>query len=41
MAILYPQIDDFAAQYDQYAYKNLDPEMLDYINTLWENIKLN
>lgn len=39
--ILYPQIDDFAKNYNTYAYRNMDPEMLDYINTLWENVKIN
>ena len=38
--ILYPQIEDFTKAYNTYAYKNLDPEMLDYINTLWENVKI-
>ncbi len=38
--ILYPQIEDFTKAYNTYAYRNLDPEMLDYINTLWENVKI-
>ena len=41
MAVLYPEIADFAEKYNQYAYKNLDAKTLDYINTLWENIKIN
>jgi len=41
MEVLYPEIADFAAQYDKYSYKNLDAETLDYINTLWETIKIN
>ena len=40
MAVLYPEIADFAEKYNQYAYKNLDAKTLDYINTLWENIKI-
>jgi len=41
MAILYPGIENFAEQYNTYAYRNLDPEMLDYVNSLWETIKIN
>ena len=41
IAVLYPEMDDFAARYNTYAYQNLDKEMLDYMNTLWENIKIN
>ncbi|MBQ4426762.1 MAG: spermidine/putrescine ABC transporter substrate-binding protein [Oscillospiraceae bacterium] len=41
IAILYPETDDFAAAYNTYAYRNLSPETLDYINTLWENVKIN
>jgi len=40
MEILYPGIEDFAAVYNQAAYRNLDQDMLDYINTLWENFKI-
>ena len=39
--ILYPELGDFAAQYNKYAYQNLPQDMLDYINTLWENVKIN
>ncbi len=39
--ILYPGIEDFSEMYNKYAYRNLDAEMLDYINTLWENVKVN
>jgi len=39
--VLYPDMTDFAARYNQYAYKNLDQETLDYINTLWEQVKIN
>ena len=41
LEILYPEIEDFSESYNTYAYRNLDPEMLDYINTLWENVKIN
>ncbi len=40
MEILYPHLDDFSASYNQYAYRNLDTEMLDYLNTLWEQVKI-
>lgn len=39
--ILYPPIENFAEQYNKYAYRNLSPELLDYINALWEKIKIN
>ena len=41
MKVLYPEIDNFAEEYNKNAYRNLDPEMLDYLNTLWETIKIN
>jgi len=41
MAILYPELGSFAEQYNTYAYHNLDTEMLSYLNTLWENVKIN
>ena len=41
MAILYPEIEDFSALYNKYAYRSLSTEMLDYINTLWESVKIN
>jgi len=41
IAILYPEMDDFSALYNKYAYRNLDQEMLDYLNTLWETVKIN
>ena len=40
MAILYPEID-FNAMYGAYAYRSLDADMLDYVNTLWETLKIN
>ena len=39
-AILYPAVEDFSASYNQYAFRNLDSETLDYVNTLWENLKI-
>lgn len=41
MDVLYSHVDDFAAQYEQNAYRNLPAETLDYINTLWETLKIN
>ena len=41
MAILYPELGDFAENYNQYAYRNLSPELLEHINTLWEDLKIN
>ena len=40
MDILYPEIDDFAALYNDYAYRTLDSAMLDYVNSLWETLKI-
>lgn len=39
-AILYPDVEDFAERYNQSAFRNLDSETLDYVNTLWENLKI-
>ena len=41
MEVLYPDMASFAESYNKQAYRNLDAEMLDYLNTLWENIKIN
>ncbi len=41
MEILYPDLGDFSQLYNQYAYRSMDPEMLDYLNTLWETVKIN
>lgn len=41
MKVLYPELGNFAEQYNVQAYRNLDSEMLNYLNTLWENIKIN
>ena len=40
MAVLYPDMDDFSALYNEYAYRNLDQELLNYMNDLWERIKI-
>lgn len=41
MAVLYPEMDDFSALYNSYAYRNLSDDMLDYLNSLWEGLKIN
>ena len=41
MEILYPEMESFRDAYNSYAYRNLDADTLAYINTLWEEIKLN
>ena len=41
MEILYPEIEGFAELYNRYAYRNLPDEMLTYMNTLWEQVKIN
>ncbi|MBE6913589.1 MAG: spermidine/putrescine ABC transporter substrate-binding protein [Ruminococcaceae bacterium] len=41
LEVLYPPMDDFSALYNLYAYRNLDQATLDYLNTLWENVKIN
>ena len=41
MEILYPDLDDFAEKYNQFAYRNLDTQTLDLVNTLWEELKIN
>ena len=41
MDILYPEMESFREAYNAYAYRNLDAETLNYINSLWERIKLN
>ena len=40
MEILYPEMDSFREAYNTYAYRNLDPDTLAYINALWEEIKI-
>ena len=41
IAVLYPDLGDFSAQYNKMAYRNLDQETLGHLNTLWENVKIN
>ena len=41
MAVLYPGLEDFSGMYNKYAYRNLDQDTLDYMNSLWENVKIN
>ena len=41
MEILYPDLDDFSEKYNAFAYRNLSPDMLDTVNTLWEELKIN
>jgi spermidine/putrescine-binding protein len=41
IAILYPGIEEFKEKYNTYAYRNMSNDMLDYINTLWETLKIN
>ena len=41
MAILYPGLDAFHDLYEQTAFRNLPPETLDIINSLWEELKIN
>ena len=40
MDILYQDQEHFAENYNAYAYRSLSPEMLDYINSLWEELKI-
>lgn len=39
--ILYPEMENFAELYNKNAYRNLSNEMLDYVNSLWENLNVN
>ena len=41
IAVLYPELGNFAEQYNKMAFRNLESETLDYLNTLWENVKIN
>ena len=38
--LLYPGGEAFAETYNKVAFRNLPPEILDYMNTLWENVKI-
>ena len=41
MEVLYPELGSFAEEYNKLAYKNLDSDTLNNLNTLWENVKIN
>ena len=41
LEILYPEIGSFSELYNQYTYRNLSPELLENLNTLWETVKIN
>lgn len=41
LRLLYPELGNFAEQYNKMAFRNLDSETLDYLNTLLENLKIN
>jgi len=41
MAALYPELGNFSEQYNAFAFRNLDRETQDYMNTLWETVKIN
>ncbi len=40
MAVIYPGIESFQESLNAYAYRNLDPETLDLLNSLWETLKV-
>ena len=40
MEVLYPETESFAEQYNTFAFRNMESDLLDYINTLWENVKI-
>ena len=40
MEILYPGIENFSELYNEFAYRNLDRETLNYISGLWETLKV-
>ena len=41
MEILYPDLEHFAENYNEFAYRNMDQKTLDLVNTLWEELKIN
>ena len=41
LEMLYPEMDDFKESFNKYAYRNMDEEMLDFVNSLWEEVKIN
>ena len=40
MEVLYPETESFAEQYNKFAFRNMESDLLDYLNTLWENVKI-
>ena len=40
IAILYPELGNFSEQYNKNAFRNLDNDMLRYLNELWEDLKI-
>ena len=40
MAILYPDRKEFAKTYNEVAFRNLPQDILDYMSSLWENVKM-
>ena len=40
MEILYPGIENFREKYNLYAFRNLDSDTLNYMNSLWETLKI-
>ena len=41
MEILYPDVENFGELYNEYAFRSLNQETLDYVNSLWETLKIN
>ena len=41
MEILYPDVENFSKNYNEFAYRGLDQATLDYVNSLWETLKIN
>ena len=40
MEALYRDRDNFTEIYNRVAFRNLPPDILEYMNTLWENVKI-
>ena len=41
MESLYPGFDNLSALYNEYAFRALDEAILNYVNYLWETLKIN
>ena len=41
MEILYPGDSDFRENYEKFAFRGLDADMMNYVNSLWESLKIN